>query len=57
MYYLPLTDIVEQGSGHAQGWGTAVECQDSACQSSVAAHSKSFLTLGTRLRMRRRLTD
>lgn len=40
--YHPLTDIANQGSGHAQGWGTAVECQDSACQGSVAAHSKSF---------------
>ncbi|KAJ5261402.1 hypothetical protein N7478_011997 [Penicillium angulare] len=24
--------------GEAQGWGTAVECQDSACKSSVPAH-------------------
>ncbi|KAK5797978.1 hypothetical protein VI817_004269 [Penicillium citrinum] len=25
-------------SGQAQGWGTAVECQDDACQSTTAAH-------------------
>ncbi|OOF93945.1 hypothetical protein ASPCADRAFT_52564 [Aspergillus carbonarius ITEM 5010] len=25
-------------SGQAQGWGTAVECQDDACQSTAAAH-------------------
>lgn len=28
------------GSGQAQGWGTAVECQDDACQSTTAAHGK-----------------
>ncbi|POS71599.1 hypothetical protein DHEL01_v210005 [Diaporthe helianthi] len=26
-------------SGHAQGWGTAVECQAQACDSTVAAHT------------------
>ena len=31
--------------GQAQGWGTAVECQDSACKSSVPAHSKIQYTL------------
>ncbi|KAI8653881.1 hypothetical protein LRP88_00379 [Fusarium phalaenopsidis] len=25
-------------SGHAEGWGTAVECQDDACVGTVAAH-------------------
>lgn len=29
-----------QASGEAQGWGTAVECQDDACKSTVAAHSR-----------------
>lgn len=28
------------GSGQAQGWGTAVECQDDACQSTTAAHGE-----------------
>jgi hypothetical protein len=27
-------------SGKAKGWGTAIECQDSACQGIVNAHSE-----------------
>ncbi|KAL2833872.1 hypothetical protein BDW59DRAFT_179505 [Aspergillus cavernicola] len=32
-------------SGQAQGWGTAVECQDDACQSTVPAHQYLSTTL------------
>lgn len=32
------------GSGQAQGWGTAVEAQDNASKSKVAAHSTYLLT-------------
>lgn len=28
------------GSGQAQCWGTAVECQDDACKSTAAAHGE-----------------
>jgi hypothetical protein len=28
-----------EASGKAKGWGTAIECQDSACQGIVNAHS------------------
>ena len=32
-------------SGHAEGWGTAVECQVDACTGTVAAYSESSLCL------------
>lgn len=39
------TDIFVTASGNAQGWGTAVECQDDACSSTVPAHGRSSLFL------------
>ncbi|GAB7354929.1 hypothetical protein MBLNU459_g5553t1 [Dothideomycetes sp. NU459] len=33
-----LVSTLSTSSGHAQGWGTAVECQDDACSSTVPAH-------------------
>lgn len=30
------------GSGQAQGWGTAVECQAEACDGTAAAHGESI---------------
>ncbi|KAJ5890431.1 uncharacterized protein N7473_006659 [Penicillium subrubescens] len=33
-----IVSTLSTDDGHAQGWGTAVECQDDACKSSVAAH-------------------
>ncbi|KAH8890155.1 hypothetical protein GQ53DRAFT_867898 [Thozetella sp. PMI_491] len=32
-------------SGHAQGWGTAVECQDNACKGTVVAHQYLSTTI------------
>jgi hypothetical protein len=31
--------LIPKASGKAKGWGTAIECQDSACQGLVNAHS------------------
>ncbi|RAL03278.1 uncharacterized protein BO80DRAFT_402271 [Aspergillus ibericus CBS 121593] len=33
-----VVSTLSTSSGEAQGWGTAVECQDDACHSTVAAH-------------------
>ncbi|PWY69060.1 hypothetical protein BO70DRAFT_400120 [Aspergillus heteromorphus CBS 117.55] len=33
-----VVSTLSTSSGQAQGWGTAVECQDDACQSTTAAH-------------------
>ncbi|GKZ17435.1 hypothetical protein AbraIFM66951_004737 [Aspergillus brasiliensis] len=33
-----VVSTLSTSSGQAQGWGTAVECQDDACQSTAAAH-------------------
>jgi hypothetical protein len=32
--------LIVAASGHAEGWGTAVECQDAACVGKVDAHGK-----------------
>ena len=37
---LICADNPHQGSGNAEGWGTAVECQVDACTGTVAAHGK-----------------
>ncbi|KAJ5420221.1 hypothetical protein N7465_002740 [Penicillium sp. CMV-2018d] len=33
-----VVSTLSTSSGQAQGWGTAVECQDDACKSTTAAH-------------------
>ncbi|GAT22943.1 similar to An03g01670 [Aspergillus luchuensis] len=33
-----VVSTLSTSSGQAQGWGTAVECQDDACQSTAGAH-------------------
>ncbi|KAJ4251470.1 hypothetical protein NW762_011455 [Fusarium torreyae] len=33
-----VVSSLSTSSGHAEGWGTAVECQDDACVGTVAAH-------------------
>ncbi|KAF4469263.1 hypothetical protein FALBO_3843 [Fusarium albosuccineum] len=33
-----IISTLSTSSGHAEGWGTAVECQDDACVGTVAAH-------------------
>ncbi|KAG0157798.1 hypothetical protein PDIDSM_2453 [Penicillium digitatum] len=33
-----VVSTLSTNSGQAQGWGTAVECQDDACDSTTAAH-------------------
>ncbi|OQD63108.1 hypothetical protein PENPOL_c010G05399 [Penicillium polonicum] len=33
-----VVSTLSTSSGQAQGWGTAVECQDDACKSTAAAH-------------------
>lgn len=39
---VPVTvKLTRTASGHAEGWGTAVECQDAACVGTMAAHGKS----------------
>lgn len=39
---LICADNPHQGSGNAEGWGTAVECQVDACTGTVAAHGKNL---------------
>ncbi|KAG0152882.1 hypothetical protein PDIDSM_2687 [Penicillium digitatum] len=34
-----VVSTLSTNSGQAQGWGTAVECQDDACDSTTAAHA------------------
>ncbi|KAF7712532.1 Uncharacterized protein PECH_003071 [Penicillium ucsense] len=33
-----VVSTLSSNDGHAQGWGTAVECQEKACKSNVPAH-------------------
>ncbi|KAJ5484704.1 hypothetical protein N7539_004692 [Penicillium diatomitis] len=33
-----VVSTLSTNDGHAQGWGTAVECQEKACKSNVPAH-------------------
>ncbi|KAL2810552.1 hypothetical protein BJX63DRAFT_423014 [Aspergillus granulosus] len=40
-----VVSTLSTSSGQAQGWGTAVECQDDACQSTVAAHQYASTTI------------
>jgi hypothetical protein len=40
-YHCNILLIIILGSGQAQGWGTAVECQADACKGTAAAHGKS----------------
>lgn len=40
--HVPTTiQLKGTASGHAEGWGTAVECQDAACVGTMDAHGKS----------------
>ncbi|KAH6954334.1 hypothetical protein HG530_010458 [Fusarium avenaceum] len=34
-----VVSTLSTASGHAEGWGTAVECQDAACVGTVEAHN------------------
>ncbi|KAI9931989.1 hypothetical protein ASPWEDRAFT_171883 [Aspergillus wentii DTO 134E9] len=40
-----VVSTLSTSSGHAQGWGTAVECQDDACKSTAAAHKYLSTTI------------
>ncbi|KAI0484041.1 hypothetical protein GGR56DRAFT_668639 [Xylariaceae sp. FL0804] len=40
-----VVSTLSTSSGEAQGWGTAVECQDDACTSTVAAHEYMNTTI------------
>ncbi|CEL11203.1 hypothetical protein ASPCAL14306 [Aspergillus calidoustus] len=40
-----VVSTLSTSSGQAQGWGTAVECQDDACQSTAAAHQYLSTTI------------
>ncbi|KAL3479595.1 hypothetical protein BJX99DRAFT_221906 [Aspergillus californicus] len=40
-----VVSTLSTSSGQAQGWGTAVECQDDACKSTVAAHQYLSTTI------------
>ncbi|KAL4937358.1 hypothetical protein BDV06DRAFT_232650 [Aspergillus oleicola] len=40
-----VVSSLSTSSGQAQGWGTAVECQDDACDITVAAHQYTSTTI------------
>ncbi|KAL4915403.1 hypothetical protein BDW62DRAFT_212751 [Aspergillus aurantiobrunneus] len=40
-----VVSSLSTSSGQAEGWGTAVECQDDACQSTVPAHQYKSTTI------------
>ncbi|KAI1505702.1 hypothetical protein F5X99DRAFT_367394 [Biscogniauxia marginata] len=40
-----VVSTLSTSSGHAEGWGTAVECQEDACSGTVAAHQYTDTTI------------